>query len=796
MKMANNTESSKKRLIDDLMDDIGIDKSVYADPEDISHEISDTITNILKSYNLSTDLTYIEKLSKLKINGKEGSYDLSSIPKELKDASFLPVTTIADIALREDLDLIISQIPELYTAVQLARDMVCEADYVDGTLSRTIKFDHSKLSEDDIDTVMSKIEKVEEDLELHQIIKNHVVFNALLYGESYLYAIPYAKVFEDLYKYKNQKAAKKGKYSAGAADWEDMNNSSVMNGFGYGEQTIEVSLKNMTFIQESTFDPSVGKNVKVKKEVPIFSEDELKQIYQESALNEEMKEPQIKSLYNQYIADASENIHYIESDIAIPVIEHTDHDLRYAYREKYQDHEDWVQESETIFETVMNDSTDDPGSDSISKEFSHIPGIYLKMIPATKMIPIRVDRTIIGYYYISDMTRPEQAGERRNSGLGGYTLRSPAMGYDTFSPDRMFCDRLATKIIQNFDLKFMRDNAALHDEIVAILEAHKFQEAMLRFVFIPAEHVIQFTINKDGAGKGHSMLEPCLCSARMYMFLKLYSVLFQINNGTLRVIKVRQSGMDQNYQSTVNNIIRKFVSRRVTSNDIFNYRGSMNKVTGGSMLTLPMGTQDKPPIDIENIPASEAPINNELMENIKNEAINAQPVPSAMIQGAMSEMEFAKEVELANTKLNSFVSSVKIELNPSVTKLYRRIGRWQTDIKAEILQFLKFKFNASQQKSLAVNNELIGNFNGMKELLLPIMLKKDELAMDGDSMTPTAREFLKLLIAEHIPGVDPEKLEDLLKTARQRAAQQKLMEQDDGKNVADEYLPEEGEELM
>lgn len=794
--MASNTESSKRRLVDDLMDDVGIDKSVYADPQDITHEISDTITNILKSYNLSTDLTYIEKISKMKINGKEGSYDLSSIPKELKDASFLPVTTIADIALREDLDLIISQIPELYTAVQLARDMVCEADYVDGTLSRTIKFDHSKLSEDDIDTVMSKIEKVEEDLELHQIIKNHVVFNALLYGESYLYAIPYAKVFEDLYKYKNQKATKRGKYSAGAADWEDMNNSSVMNGFGYGEQAIEVSLKNMCFIQESAFDPSIGKNVKMKKEVPIFSDDELKQIYQESELNEEMKDSEIKSLYEQYMDDASENIHYIESDIAIPVIENTDHDLRYAYKEKYQDHKDWVQESEAIFETVMNDSTDDPGSDSISKEFSHIPGIYLKMIPATKMIPIRVDRTIIGYYYISDMTRPEQAGERRNSGLGGYTLRSPAMGYDTFSPDRMFCDRLATKIIQNFDLKFMRDNAALHDEIVAILEAHKFQEAMLRFVFIPAEHVIQFTINKDGDGKGHSMLEPCLCSARMYMFLKLYSVLFQINNGALKVIKVRQSGMDQNYQSTVNNIIRKFVSRRVTSNDIFNFRGSMNKVTGGSMLALPMGTQDKPPIELDDIPASPSPINNELMELIKNEAINAQPVPSAMIQGAMSEMEFAKEVELANTKLNSFVSSVKIELNPSITKLYRRIGRWQTDIRAEILQFLKFKFNASQQKSLAVNNELIGNFNAMRELLLPIMLKKEELAMDGDSMTPTAREFLKLLIAEHIPGIDPEKLEDLLKTARQRAAQQKLMEQDDGKNVADEYLPEEGEELM
>jgi hypothetical protein len=430
----------------------------------------------------------------------------------------------------------------------------------------------------------------------------------------------------------------------------------------------------------------------MRKEVPIFTEDEMKEIYN-SHDDEEVPEDKLKSWYESYIEDASENIHYIESDIALPVIEESAHDLIYAYREKYnEEHPKWVQENQTIFETVMNDGTDSEESDSISKEFQHVPGVYIKTIPATKMVPIRVDRTIIGYYYVSDMTRPEQSGERRNSGLGGYTLRSPSMGYDTFSPDRMFCDKLATKIIQNFDLKFMRDNAGLHDEIVSILEAHKFQSAILRFIFIPAEHVVQFTINKDGMGKGHSMLEPCLCSARMYMFLKLYSVLFQINNGTLRVIKVRQSGMDQNYHATVNNIIRKFVSRRVTSNDIFNYRSSMNKVTGGSMLTLPVGTNDISPIDIENIPASEAPINNELMEAIKNEAINAQPIPSAMIQGAMSEMEFAKEVELANTKVNSFVSSTKIELNFSLTKFYRRICRWSTDIDPTIIQFLKFKF--------------------------------------------------------------------------------------------------------
>ena len=89
----------------------------------------------------------------------------------------------------------------------------------------------------------------------------------------------------------------------------------------------------------------------------------------------------------------------------------------------------------------------------------------------------------------------------------------------------------------------MHDNASLYQQIVAILEQHKFNESMLRFVFIPAEHVQQFTINKDGIGKGHSMLEPGLVTARMYMFLKLYSILYQINNSQIRVYNVRQSGM-------------------------------------------------------------------------------------------------------------------------------------------------------------------------------------------------------------------------------------------------------------
>ena len=785
--MAINNEK-KQQLVSHLMNDIGIDDLNYD-----THELTETIQSILRDHNLSTDLTFIEKIQKLKFD-KGDTFDIESLPKELKDAAFLPVQTVADIALRQDLDMIISQIPELYTAVQLSRDMICEADVVDGRLSRTIKFDHSRLSEDENDTVISKIEHMEDKHELHSIIRNQIVFDSLLYGESYLYAIPYAKVFSDLYKYRNSSKSNKGELNANL-----FNPSNTIDSFGYGESAVEVSLKDMTFIQE-TVDTQDGRKVSVKKHTPIFTKEEWEEIYPAYTENGSKDPNDLSKIYEGYADIATENTRYIEEDIAIPVIEHSEHDLKCVYNSKYkEDHPAWVQETQSIFEAVMNDGNpnpDDDEKDGIGSEFKNIKGVYLKIMPATKMIPIRLDRTIIGYYYISDMTRPEDQGERRNSGLGGYTLRSPSVGYDTFSPDRMFCEKLATKIISNFNLKFMRDNVALHDQIVAILQTHKFEEAILRFIFVPANHIVQFTINKDGNGKGHSMLEPSLVSARMYMFLKLYSVLFQINNSQIRVVNVRQSGLDKNYQRTVNNIIRKFTARRVTSNDIFNYRSSVTKVTGGSELVLPVGTQDIAPVTFETLPPADAPINNDMMELIKNETINAQPVPSAMIQGAMSEMEFAKEVELANTKLNSFISGVKLDLNADITKLYRLMCRWETDIDPVIIKDLKFMFKTSQRKELNVNNEMIGNFDSLRQLIAPMLLKKDELAMDGDSFSKVAQEFYKLLLAEWVPGLDPEKLEEMLKEARKRATQQKLEDANTEENITDDSLPAEGEELM
>lgn len=805
-------------------------------------ELANTIQNILHDYNLSTDMSFVEKIASINFGrdaqGKADTESLAEIPEELKEASFLPVNTIADIALKQDIDTVITQIPEWYTAIQVMRDAICETDVVTGRLARNITFDETQVEDDEHEKVslISKVEAVEERLELHQLIKNHMVTGTIEYGEDAMYAIPYAKVFQDLYKYRlnegKQKGSGKGMFST----------SAVLSGYGYHEQAIEVSLKD-TIIAEMVEDKKRNEKLKnsevindstykrstVGKDSPagmLFTEAEIIELYPRYHQPVEIPEgadKEEKEKLERYQAEAdaeidaileqlSSNITFVNDNIALPVLEESAHDLAAVYETKYKDeahltmdesgeiiHEGFIPNVKSFFEQVMMEN----GSkveENILPQFERVKGIYLKPLPATKLIPIRVDRCVVGYYYYSDMTRPEQAGERKNSGLTGYTLRSPSVGYDTFAPDKMLCEKLATKIINNFDLKFMRDNTALHEQIVAILQSHNFNNAMMRFVYIPAEYVVFSAINKDGAGKGHSMLEPGLVTARMYMFLKLYSLLFQINNSAIRVYNLRTSGLDQNYRKFVQETIRKFAARRITANDIFNYRSSMTKVSGGSEMVMYLGPGDKAPVEITSIPPAESPIPQEFLDSLKNEAIHSLVVPTAMIQTAMTEMEFAKEVELANTRMNSACSSYKIDLNPSITTLYRRVLRWETDIDPNIIATLRFSFRMNAAKELTVTSDMVTTFAAVRDLAVQTMLTTEEQKPDSESapeglQNTLVREYNKLLLKEYFPSLDVDRLEELADIARRKANGKMIsLQAIASKNILAEKKEEESEE--
>jgi hypothetical protein len=257
------------------------------------------------------------------------------------------------------------------------------------------------------------------------------------------------------------------------------------------------------------------------------------------------------------------------------------------------------------------------------------------------------------------------------------------------------------------------------------------------------------------------------------------------------------SGLDKNYQDIINEAIRKFAARRVTVNDIFNYRSSITKVSGYSELMMPMGAGDKPPVTFETIPAAEAPINNDLLEKLKNESINSTPVPSLMVQtGGESQIEFAKETELANTRFNSMIASYKIDLNRDITRLYRKILRWETDIDPNILKNLKYVLRMPAAKTLGVTVEMVNNFNSLLEVLVDTFLRANEAKDKDGNPTEVVRQFKKLVLHEYIPQIDIDHFEDLVDQARNEANTLQMAQTSQGENIMDSGLEEAGGEEM
>ena len=190
-------------------------------------------------------------------------------------------------------------------------------------------------------------------------------------------------------------------------------------------------------------------------------------------------------------------------------------------------------------------------------------------------------------------------------------------------------------------------------------------------------------------------------------------------------------------------------------------------------------------------------INNDLLEKLKNESINSTPVPSLMVQtGGESQIEFAKETELANTRFNTMIASYKIDLNRDITKLYRKILRWETDIDPTILKNLKYILRMPAAKTLGVTVEMVNNFKSLLDVLMETFMRQEEVEDKDGKPTEVARQFKKLVLHEFIPQLDIDHFDDLVDQARDEANKLAMKETSTSENILDSGLEEATEETF
>ena len=390
---------------------------------------------------------------------------------------------------------------------------------------------------------------------------------------------------------------------------------------------------------------------------------------------------------------------------------------------------------------------------------TNVGGAILKTIRHDRILPLYIEDTMIGAYYIENDI--EDASElNANSNANGYNSITSMFNNGTLSDsDIARGDRvlriIAGQISKQVDAAFINANADLKDEIYLMLKYNdKYNQVdrsiNMNVTFVPADdiHHLKFREDKD-THRGISDLYDSLVAAKQWIMLNVTSVLGWITRGfDRRVYYVRQS-MDTNVAQSLLNVINtikkgNFGIRQMESiNNILNILGRFND------FVIPIGPSGDAPVQFDTMPGQQFDFPQELMQNLEESAVNATGVPIEIVNSSTS-MDFAVRYTMTNAKLlrNVLKRQFKVEdfASDIVTKLYK--FEFKESVELEIMlpppAFL----------SMTQGTQLLNNANEYANVLAEI-----EMASSDDA---AKAEFKRRIIRKLAPTyIDDDEIKNI-----------------------------------
>lgn len=626
---------------------------------------------------------------------------------------------------QSDLHEVSSQLIELSEAIMITRDAIISADTVEGRLNRSITFEN--IDDDEIDNYNSIVENMENKFQLLEKIKNFIIPKTLEYGEYYVYIVPYSELFNKFQQQKTRNVTNTGILRR-------FNESTVLEGFNDTKKENKLTELDM-FLEDCYNKYHIRENGKYSDKKS-----------SDNRINKDEFKSDLKNIM--------ENIIISTDDIPIPFLEEGLESIEFINNQ----HNSVVTEDNTLFKKVIKNNKTDGGV-KISKkgEFDDIGDCYVKMIEPTKIIPIKIMNTILGYYYVQDEDITPLSGAVSSS---LYFSR-----FNEHSRQQTIIDSLAERVVQQFNKPFLKNNLKFKEAIVDCFNYYNLNENRVKMQFIPAEYIVRFKIDEDIDGNGTSMIKKSLFYAKLYLMIllfKIMSIIMYSNDQKINYIK--QSGLDKNLANRVQEIARLQQSRQINISDLFSYTTLINKVGNGNAVYMPTGRSGERPIETEILSGQDVQLNNDLLEMLKNAYITGTGVPAAILN-YLNEADYAKTVEQNNSKFNARVINYQLDFNPIITDMYKRIMKWSTNIGEEKIS--NFNFTLTQPRSATANAkaELISQFNTMAEFLTGLLYPDPGQAENPDNLNAEIREFKKLYAREQLPMINFDDIEELVNKA-------------------------------
>lgn len=658
---------------------------------------------------------------------------------------------------QSDLHEVASQLIELREAILITRDAIISSDIVEGQMTRNLKFRNT--GEDNKDQYNSVIESIENKFDLQNKIKNFIIPKCLEYGEYYAYIIPYSKLFGDFMQRKEKMKMGYNAYTETTL-YDFLNDSNnKKNATAFYESVDNIFETNY----KKSYDPATTtiSKLDIEKE------------------NKDMKEA-----FNESIDNMMKNIVICNDSVPLPLMEEGINATDY-FMENFIDGSTFDEATFTVDnigkDSYFNRIIKSPNGDGVytthrkkdygddnkeyQKEFKMIHDCYMRMIDPVHLIPVQIMTKRLGYYYIQCEEVAPVSG-----------VVSSSLYYNRFEDNRRettIVDSIAQRIVQAFDKKFLEQNPKFKELIVEALNYYNLNEQRVRFQFIPQEYVVAFKVSEDENGNGTSIIEPSLFYAKLYLMLLLFKMMSIIlySNDT-RINYVRNSGIDKNVRKKIEEIARIKQQRSITVMDMFSYTSLVNKLGVGAETYIPTGKSGERGLETEVIQGQDVQTNSDLMDMLRKSYILGTGVPEA-IMNYMNEADFAKSLELANTRFQGRVVSYQFDFNKGITDMYRRILRWSTDTPEEVIEGFEFSFAPPKASSGQIKSDLLQNFDAYSQFMIGLMIGQQNT--DNPDFEKQVRQMKLLLARDYLPMINFDRILDMFKTAKIEGLEDELL---------------------
>ena len=654
-------------------------------------------------------------------------------------------------------DLICKYLPKLNIALEILRDNVLSSDNFSNKFLNPKSVYSAK---DEVAAFSANSDRLEKRYDLSNFLSDSYL-NTSKYGEDFIYLVPYKKAFERLLTSSKQRAngiinhTLSGSYYESAEKfWSDKESVQVV---AEGYTKTRDYMNYIGSIEESSIDFDKGDNKFTGAAVT------LRFNYSGAPINP-VNNIAITEHSKGYITEAIQSLYHEDYQDA-------DGNLRKEF--------DKLSSADAVEDGLWVDNMDNHDI-RIDK---NIMGSVLESLPRENIIPVYIDKTCLGFYYL------EIAEDKDACGFCGQHHMTPMISNAANHAYEMTTDQeelairyISSKISQYIDSKFINANKDLKEEIYAVLRYNeKFDIAKsnnIGVTFIPADDIIHCYFKLDRhTHRGISDLKDSLIPAMLYILLYLSDLIGKVTRSTDKRVYYVKQNVEQNVARTMMNVVNQIKKGNMGMRQIESMNNILNVVGKYNDYIIPLGPSGDAPIQFEVMSGQNIETPSELMDKMEEMAINSTGVPFEMVNSTFQQ-DFAVRFSMSNTRFLKFVYERQRRVSALFSEIFTRLYNNEFDTK---YSFIEIKLPPPVYLTMTNNQQLIDNVSQMAD-----KINEFELPNEPDEVKA---EFKRLYIRNTLGTyLDYDFIDRLIMTAKVNVESKKPPSTEDGEYSADDMM--------